>query len=353
MAPATGGYDQLTLSSSTRINDWKICPVGVTMKSLLDRADTKVQFAGHETFPCRYGWLKKAFDAIDLADSDEERRRVFSPDVAIAEFGVGKNMVASMRHWGLACGVLEAETARGKIIDLLPTSLGRIVLGENDPYLERPGSLWALHWKLVSNPGRATAWYYAFNEFNDGIFSRETLASKLMARLDDLRGAGVLVGSRITPATVERDIDCLIRTYLPRAGGKGVSEEGLECPFAELGLLGTLAGVGAIQFRRGPKPSLPDHVFAFALVDFWQTHYASRGSLSVETVSHEPGSPGRAFGIDEDSIVERLERIDRITNGALSWDESTGLRQVTARSMIGALEAEALLVGHYERTKAA
>ena len=25
--------------------------------------DYKPQFSGHETFPLRYGWLKKAFDA--------------------------------------------------------------------------------------------------------------------------------------------------------------------------------------------------------------------------------------------------------------------------------------------------
>ncbi|WP_061907544.1 DUF4007 family protein [Devosia sp. Leaf420] len=314
---------------------------------MLDRAGSKVQFAGHETFPCRYGWLKKTFDAIDLAVNEDERRRVFSPEVAISGFGVGKNMVASMRHWALACGVVEANVVRGKIVDFLPTRLGRTIFGAGDPFLERPGSLWALHWKLVSGPGRATAWYYAFNEFNDGIFSRESLASKLMARLDDLRGAGVLAGSRITSATVERDVDCLIRTYVARSNGKGLAEDGLECPFAELGLMGTLAGVGAVQFRRGPKPSLPDFVFAFALIDFWQTHYPSRGSLSVETVSHEPGSPGRSFGLDEDSIVERLERIDLVTNKVLGWDESTGLRQVTARSPIGALDFEGLLEDHY------
>lgn len=318
------------------------------MRSLLDRADAKVQFAGHETFPCRYGWLKKTYDAIDLAETEEDRRRVFAPELAISGFGVGKNMVASMRHWALACGVIEAEVVKGKVIDFLPTRLGRTILGRGDPFLERPGSLWALHWRLVSNPGRATAWYYAFNEFNDGIFSRDTLASKLMARLEDLRGVGVLAGSRITPATVERDVDCLIRTYVPRSNGKGLAEDGLECPFAELGLLGTLAGLGAVQFRRGPKPSLPDFVFAYALVDFWQTHYPSRGSLSVETVAHEPGSPGRSFGLDEDSIVERLERIERTTNNVLGWDESTGLRQVSARSSVAVLDIEELLAQNYE-----
>lgn len=323
------------------------------MRSLLDRPDVRVQFAGHETFPCRYGWLKKSFDAIGLADGEEERRRVFAADPAIAVFGVGKNMVSSMRHWSLACGTLESRGGRGKLGDLVQSDFGRLILGTGDPYLERPASLWALHWKLVSNPGRATTWYYAFNEFNDAIFTREVLSGKLIARLEDLRDTGRLTAGRIARATVERDVECLIRTYVPRTGARAGAEDSLECPFAELGLIAPLAGVGAVQFRRGPKPSMPDEVFAFALVEFWRDQYATRGSLTVETVTHEPGSPGRAFLMDEESVVERLERIERITGGALSWDESTGLRQVTARVMIGTISPEGLLANVYSQGRMA
>jgi hypothetical protein len=318
------------------------------MRSLFERHDLRLQFAGHETFPCRYGWLKKAFDAIALAETDDERRRVFSAEDAIASFGVGKNMVASIRHWAVVCGVLENLGSRGKMQDLSITKLGALIFGGGDPYLERPASLWALHWRLVSNTGRATAWYFAFNEFNDAIFSRETLAGTLMSRLDDLREVGRLSFGRIARATVDRDVECLIRTYTPKFGARAAAEDALECPFAELGLITPLAGVGAFQFRRGRKPSLPDAVFAFALVEFWQNHYESRGSLSVETVAHEPGSPGRAFLLDEDSIVERLERIERLTDNSLTWDESSGLRQVSAKVKIGALNAEGLLAPLYE-----
>ena len=60
-------------------------------------------FAGHETFPFRYTWLRKAVAATD-GDG-----RVFRRDDAMVVFGVGKNMVRSIRHWGLACGVLEED----------------------------------------------------------------------------------------------------------------------------------------------------------------------------------------------------------------------------------------------------
>ena len=58
------------------------------------------QFSGHETFPLRYGWLKKAFDAVAAAESVPTTKSVFLDDNSIAQFGVGKNMLRSlMLYW--------------------------------------------------------------------------------------------------------------------------------------------------------------------------------------------------------------------------------------------------------------
>ena len=60
-------------------------------------------FSGHETFPLRQMWLKKV---IEQAVGNVVPKTAFADENAIAEFGVGKNMVASMRHWALACNVM-------------------------------------------------------------------------------------------------------------------------------------------------------------------------------------------------------------------------------------------------------
>jgi hypothetical protein len=151
-----------------------------------------------------------------------------------------------------------------------------------------------------------------------------------MSRIEELREGGRINAGRVARATIDRDAECFVRTYVSRSSKKGILEDGLESPFAELGLVVSLGG-GALQFRRGPKPSLPDDVFAFALVEFWQHYFSTRGTLSIETITHEPGSPGRLFLMDEESIAERLERIGDHTKGALVWDEGAGLRQVSAR----------------------
>jgi hypothetical protein len=108
---------------------------------------------------------------------------------------------------------------------------------------------------------------------------------------------------------------------------KNFAEDALEPVLAELGLIRPLGG-RMFEFRRGAKPSLPDGVFAFALNEFWHRHAPEAGSLSVETISYEPGSPGRVFKLDENSVVERLANIGTITRNRIVWSDTAGVRQV-------------------------
>src|ERR1700722_7215738 len=103
-------------------------------RSLLDDKQYKLQFAGHETFPLRYGWLNKAYDQVSnvLTEGDGETNSVFNDEAAISLFGVGKNMVVSMRHWALAAGVIrivEAEDG-ARLGRLMPTDFGKMLLTE-------------------------------------------------------------------------------------------------------------------------------------------------------------------------------------------------------------------------------
>ena len=72
------------------------------LRGRLYEDDYKPKLSGHETFPLRYGWLKKAFDAVSAAEGCwASTDRFFLTADAIARFGVGKNMVASIRHWAV------------------------------------------------------------------------------------------------------------------------------------------------------------------------------------------------------------------------------------------------------------
>ena len=111
----------------------------------LYQADYKPLFSGHETFPLRYGWLKKAFDAVaESADGSDNKHAVFLADDAIARFGVGKNMVASIRHWATTAGII--ADLSGDDAHLIPTPLGNLIFGFDgaDPYMEMPTTLWLI-----------------------------------------------------------------------------------------------------------------------------------------------------------------------------------------------------------------
>jgi hypothetical protein len=325
------------------------------INSLLNEPRFKLQFAGHETFPLRYGWLKKSYDAVCLARSkgNTGTKSIFSDDSAIAYFGVGKNMVTSMRYWAHAANILsQADDDKEGTAGLIePTDLGRLLFEEGgDPFLDDPASLWLIHWHLASTPNRTTTWYWAFNELYEPTFTRELLLHRLQRRLGELREVGRLKESRLTEMTLKRDIECFVRTYATRQeNSKAGQEDSLESPLSELRLLQSVGGVPSFQFRRGPKLSLPDEVFLYGLVRFWADIYPTRREFSVEALTHEPGSPGRVFLLDEESVVDRLIRLAELTDGTLHWDESTGMRQVYAAKRIEQLDPMSYLARLYSR----
>ena len=322
-------------------------------RSLLDTEDARPQFAGHETFPLRYGWLKKAYDAVATDGIDSAHAAsIFNDEASISLFGAGRNMVISMRHWALATDVLSPEEHHGERTPrIVAGRLGKLLFGDShDPYLEHPGSLWLLHWRLAGRPGRATAWHWAFNEFHEPRFDRELMRRRLQRRCEELSESGKLGKDRtISDVTLRRDIECLIRTYFAVAGGaRRAPEDSIESPLAELGLV-QKAGVGELfNFRRGPKASLPDEVFLFALIEFWRTYFPGRRSFSVDFLAFERGSPGQVFLLDEEAVAERLVRLDDLTDGALRWDESSGMRQLYAHNL-DQIDEWSVLTRMYER----
>lgn len=304
----------------------------------LFQAGYRPLFSGHQTFPLRYGWLKKAYDAVVESGGD---KGVFLDDGAIAYFGVGKNMVGSIRHWAAACGVIEEAEGSPR---LSATPLGHLLFGEDgvDRYLEHPASLWLLHWKLCageSTQGLKTTWFWSLNHFTGAIFRREDLVDGLM-KLAENRG-----WPRVSRTTVQRDVECFVRTYESRpVGHRGEAEDSLESALAELGLIRGMHG--QFHFVRGPKRSLSDEVFVVALSSFWNRQGAA-GALSYEAIAHEPGSPGRVFLLDEADLSNRLLALDEVSGGALQWSETAGLKQVLRRRSLAAEDVLELLRSSY------
>lgn len=278
-------------------------------------------FSGHETFPLRQMWLKKAFDQA-ITDG-LILKSTFSDETAIAAFGVGKNMVASIRHWALACGVMY-EVADGFQVSSLASEI--LQDGGLDPYAESPSTAWLAHWQLAGHCIRSTTWHWLFNHVTAPTFTRQELEEPLARYARELDAK-----HRLSASTLSRDLETCLRSYAPRAAG-GSPEDFAEPLLGELGLLQE-AHKGQYAFRRGPKASLHDGIFAYALVDFWDRIAQGQSSLAFETVAYAEGSPGRVFKLDEESIAQRLIALSDFTKRKLEWTDSAGLRQVHRKDL--------------------
>jgi len=284
--------------------------------------ETPAHFSGHETFPLRQMWLKKVFD--QAVDGRLVRKSTFADEIAIAEFGVGKNMVASIRHWALACGVMVDEGDSFRIRGLAQEILKD---GGRDPYAECSSTAWLAHWQLARcSRSRSTTWYWLFNHVTAPTFTRQELEEPLAryARKLDPR-------HRLSTSTISRDLETCLRSYAPRTSG-GSPEDFAEPLLGELGLLQEVHK-SQYAFRRGPKASLHNGVFAYALTDFWNREAEGQSSLAFETIAYAEGSPGRVFKLDEESIAQRLIALSDFTKRKLEWTDSAGLRQVHRKNL--------------------
>lgn len=294
-------------------------------------------FAGHETFPLRQMWLKKAFDQ---AVGGVIPRASFADESAIAEFGVGKNMVASIRHWALACSIIEEPSGN---TDYSVTPIGRDIFADGgyDPYAEHPSTAWYCHWCLAGRGHRSTTWYWLFNHVVGPTFAREELEKPLADYAKSMDA-----NRRLSPSTFSRDIETCIRGYAPRASG-GSPEEYAEPMLAELGLIYE-EKKGHFAFRRGPKATLSDGLFTFALLDYWDRAAPGLSSMAFEAIVYGEGSPGRVFKLDEQSVAERLFGLGELTGDTLMWTDTAGLRQVMRKPAKGLNLSERMLEAAYE-----
>lgn len=289
-------------------------------------SDIKLLFSGHETFHLRQLWLRKAHNQI-LQHLDDKQssapKSVFSDDDAIERFGVGKNMVASIKHWALACDIIRDNSIEGgfEIGQIGKLLFGSSLLNAHDEFLEHDASVWLIHWLLSGRSPRTPTWYATFNFIQNQTFTPKEI-------FEVLNQTAALENSKKSKTTIERDIETCIRGYTSAHD----TEDNMDSLLSTLGLISAV-GKGTYRFNQGMHPSLHDAVFAFALLDFWErwehVTSSSQSTLSFGAAAHWYGSPGRVFKLTEEAVADRLSRISEITNNFLAWTDQAGIRQVT------------------------
>jgi hypothetical protein len=215
-----------------------------------------------------------------------------------------------------------------------------------DPYLEDPASIWFLHWRLVKRASSATAWHYAFTILPDTEFTVEGLTNAL----SDYASVA-LPTTRTARSSFYKDASCIARMYVDTATDRNLTEESIQSPFAELGLL-TSSGLAAAQryrFMIGAKRSLPPAVVAAACLEFAAMTSPTARTVSLSRLLSDPGSPGMAFKLGESALTDYLDQVSRTTRG-VSLTDAAGLVQLGFQSDPASLVVS-ILRSYYTSTR--
>lgn len=260
----------------------------------------------------------------------------------MVQFGVGKNMVRSIRFWSLATGVASAKEHGGKC---LITSLGNFLFGKNggDPFLEDIRTLWLLHWKISTNMDHPLlAWDYLLNHWQEPEIAPNRVLKRLQQEIEK-------EDERMSLVTLEQHFATFLHTYVPTRGRKGeILEDNLDCPLVELEFI-TKVGERQLDrathrsepiyaFRREEKPEITPALFIYCLNDFWDARHSNEATLDFQAVAHGHGSPGQIFKLTEDDVLTRLENLAVQTKEVFSYKESANQQQIFRNRIVENIE---------------
>lgn len=273
-------------------------------------------FSGHESFTCKSLWLKKGFDFIN------NNYNFNAPD-AVMQLGVGKNMVASIRYWMRAFGMAKNDELTTLATYLLDTDKGK------DPFIEDLGTLWLLHFLLVSSE-EATLynWLFVRLQKERKTFDRQNVVN-FVHRLMVEDGKQNLYNEN----TVKKDIGVLLQNYVLPLKAKALDD--YSSLLIDLDLIRTADGKQYI-FNIEGKRQIPWQIFLYAII----TMKGKDMTVSYDLLQ----DIGLMFCMNDMEVIGMCQTIERIKTEYVRYSDTAGIRQL---QFIEELNSEEILNEYY------
>lgn len=185
----------------------------------------KLRLQGHEKFALREGWINKALSIVP------EVPNVFLRKDATDMFGIGSNMVKSLRYWMKALGLMTESGSSGARL----TEVGKLI-AKYDPYLENIFSLWIMHSFIAKNREEATTWFMYFNYCDADDLDKNNIESILLREVTKYAA-----GQKFSEKSLSNDIDVLLNMY-SKYKEKSDPEDKNISPFSSLKLIKNVNG---------------------------------------------------------------------------------------------------------------
>lgn len=261
-------------------------------------------FAGHETFTCRNYWLKKGLDHVWSGKSFN--------NLAIKELGVGKNMVGAIRFWSKAFGLTEFNEQNSNLAKyIFQTRNGK------DPYLEDIGTIWLLHYLLVTSEV-ASIYSLVFNYFRKTRleFTREQILHFLETECQ-------LKQQHYSVNSLKKDIAVFLNNYLLPEKSKSIETDFMGLLY-ELELVDRVRKEGHIQtFRIDNKErkSLPPKILLVCIMLKLEST-----SITFNELLTGINSVGSVFAINSKYLMDCIDQLSNDYPKQLVYKDDAGVQ---------------------------
>ncbi len=249
----------------------------------------------HGSFYLRSGWGTKIIQAVEADDM------IFShanEQAAVDRIGLGRVMIKALRYWADASGLTNEEKVQGGIVERRTALFD--LLEANDRYFQKPGSLLLLHRNIALNEDNATAWYWAFNEFDKQSFTKEEF-------VDGLHYFLAVNEMSIKKAAVDKEFNCFKNTYLAekKFDIKTVLDEDTYPFFGPLHLLRVNENK---KFEKTylTKAEMPLHILIYAIAKDNPEESSQRGQISIDKIMEEKRQVGKYFPMRYSKLIDML-----------------------------------------------
>lgn len=281
----------------------------------------KIRLQGHEKFALRDGWLTKGLSIID------KRPDAFLGSEGPDLFGIGNNMVKSLRYWMKAFKLIEENPGVGAKL----SELGKIIL-QNDVYLEKTFTLWILHSQIAKNIADATTWYMFFNKCNVIDMEKDEIEKILYREISQY-----VMGQPFSENSLKNDVDVLLNMYSKNKVNSD-PEDKSQSPFANLGLVKNTEN---LYSQTSPKRrDIDEWVVLYELAEMMQ----GKNEISIERVLNGTCGISHIYQVKPVLANELLDRLDAAEY--IRVDRTAGLDMIYRTK---AFTTESVMANYYKR----
>lgn len=270
----------------------------------------KIKLQGHEKFALREGWISKAL--MILPNNPD----AFTLKNASDLFGIGSNMVKSLRYWMRALGLTNSS---GNEL----TEIGKII-AENDPYIENPFTLWIMHSYIAKNIEYATTWYMYFNKCDATDLDKTEIESILFREVKKY-----VAGISFSEKSLSNDVEVLLNMYSRNKDNSDPEDKNVS-PFSQLALIKKYEG--RYIKNRPNKKVFSEFIVLYELANMM----ILKSGISIEDAVFGEKGLAKIYNLTSVMANDYFDRLDAA--GYIRVDRTAGLDMIYPLNNLNPIE---------------